>query len=106
MIGLALVLAAQTVPPPPPGYVLDSPPCKDGSAECKPWERDWNSPYYQMPVGPGPHTLMIAIGGQVTRVEYKNGRDCAQARDSVLRQWQAQQPNVIVSGRSAVCIPR
>lgn len=27
--------------PPPPGFTLHAPPCENGQAECKPWERAW-----------------------------------------------------------------
>jgi hypothetical protein len=90
---LAVVaLAAQTIPPPPPGYVLDRPPV----------ER----------LGPGPHTLVISDGNAMTRIDYKSGVACQRARDKVRLQTDSRLTNTnpyVIYGTpkvSAFCVPR
>ena len=86
-IGLILLFAQATQSPPS---------CKDGKATCKPWERAWSNPYDQFdlkPVepkseqlGPEPHTLIIADGSAMTRIDYRSGSACGRARDATRKQ--------------------
>lgn len=57
-------------------------------------------------LGPGPHTLVVSDGRAMDRREYRSGRLCQAARDSVLRQVREQNPGLIAGGPSAICIPR
>lgn len=41
---------------------------------------------YAKPLGPGPHTLVIAEGGAFTKIEYQTGKSCQHARDEAKRQ--------------------
>ncbi len=106
MILAALVLMAQTVPDPPPGFVLDPPACPQGQTECKPWERQWKNPNVKPMLGPGPHTLVIIGGQEPVRMDFKSGRACQNARDAFLNQYHDQHPNLVASGVTAACIPR
>ncbi len=83
MFAIAVLLALQAVPPPPVGYLVDTPP-----------------------LGPRPYTLVITDGQVVTRIDYSSGAACAKARDAVLLQWRAQHPEVVTANQSAVCVPR
>ena len=69
-----------------------------------PWNR-YEEKYGER-LGPGPHTLVISDGTAMTRMEYKSGAACARARDSILRQFKSQHPNLIAGGPSAFCVPR
>ena len=52
-----------------------------------------------MPLGSGPHTLVISEGGEFTRIEYRTGASCKRARDETRRQ--------IGGARlQAFCVPR
>lgn len=114
---LAAPVGAQNAEP-PEGFVLDPPPCRDGKAECEPWERAWPEPqpnYFDRfdpppeTLGPGPHTLVIFGGEQATRFDYRTGPDCQKARDEVLRQLEPPPaPNVVVipGSKRAICVPR
>lgn len=66
-------------------------------------------------LGPGPHTLVISDGAQMTRIDYKTGPSCMKARDEVRRQ---NAPGPIIRGEGgsilippasrvkAFCVPR
>lgn len=59
-------------------------------------------------LGPGPHTLVIS-GQPPIKIDYKTGPACQKARDEVRRQLLQSingGPRPIVSGTSAVCVPR
>lgn len=101
MMLLALTLATHTASAPRTGYAA-SKPCP--VAKC-PWEKDpivKPNPYSKY----GPQTLVITDGTAITRLDYSNGNRCAEARDSILRQYQEQHPNVFVSALTVVCVPR
>lgn len=89
MIGLALAIAfVQQIDP-------------DPWAEFKPIPER---------LAPGPHTLVIADGTAMTRMDYKSGPACQRARDAVRRQA-APPPNTkgIIYGpprTTAFCVPR
>lgn len=86
---LALLLLAQTIPPPPPGFVLVTPRA--------------------VRLGPGPHTLVIATGQHVTRMDYKTGAACQRAKEAVLAQMGARQNadgSITVASANAFCVPR
>ena len=97
------------------------PPCKNGAAECEPWERDWPeqkpNPFdrFDPPperLGPGPHTLVISDGNAMTRIDYRSGAACQRARDKVRLQTDARltnrNPNIIYGPPkvTAFCVPR
>lgn len=117
LIAVPLLLAPVTDPEllrklnePPPGYVLDPPPCPDGKPTCKPWER------YQRPTEPplprGPHTLVVSDGQGMTRMDYSSGEACKKARDQVRLQTDSRltnrNPNIIYGSPrvTAFCVPR
>lgn len=67
--------------------------------------------YREVPLGPGPHVLIIAKrDGAMTRMNYRSGRACQLARDSVRKQ--AEPPPGVIQpiGReptlTAVCVPQ
>lgn len=70
------------------------PPCRNRQSDCKPWERAWpqrpnfSDQFDPKPerLGPGPHTLVISDGNQITRMDYKSGLSCQQARDAIRKQ--------------------
>ncbi len=89
MIGLALAFAFAEQTAPNPFDQFDSKP-----------ER----------LAPGPHTLVIADGTAMTRMDYKSGPACQRARDAVRRQA-APPPNTrnMIYGpprTTAICVPR
>lgn len=105
----------------PDGYVLDKPPCRDGRAECNPWERAWPqqqpNPFDQFDTAPErlgaePHTLVISDGTAITRIDYKSGPACQRARDKVRLQTDSRltntNPNIIYGPPrvTAFCVPR
>ena len=94
MILVAIAPSAQTVPPPPPGYVLDSP--NQVQAESK------------HHLGAGPHTLIIVGGRENTRIDYKSGPACQRAKDAILAQVGSRRlPNGnLVYSTVTVCVPR
>jgi len=100
MIIAALFLMAQSVPDPPPGYVLE-----------EPWKKYQQDPIVLPPArfGPGPHTLVIAspTGQNITRIDYKTGKACKHAREEVLRQVATPLSGDKVSSPVTVfCVPR
>lgn len=101
MIFASLILLAQTIPAPPPDYVLDQ-PC---SVEKCPWQKD---PIVSTTkLGPGPYTLVILNGGQAaTRINYDSGAVCQRARDEFLQQFIEQHPGLVATGVTVACIPR
>ena len=67
--------------------------------------------YREVTLGPGPHVLIIAKrDGAMTRMNYRSGRACQLARDSVRKQ--AEPPPGVIQpiGReptlTAVCVPQ
>jgi hypothetical protein len=69
--------------------------------------------YREVPLGPGPHVLIIAKrDGAMTRMNYRSGRACQLARDSVRKQ--AEPPplaiQLLIDTReptlTAVCVPQ
>lgn len=113
MISLALALAMQTV---------DLSSCLLPNTSCKPWEivqaerAARANPFDQFepkPVrlGPGPHTLVISDGNQITRMDYKSGTLCQRARDTIKAQFGTAQRTAgggifIPSSVKAFCVPR
>lgn len=68
MMLLAMALAAQ---------MPDLPPCKDGSASCKPWERNWPSREERQK---GPFNLILRWGtGVPIAIHYDTSDRCAMA---------------------------
>jgi len=60
-------------------------------------------------LGPGPHTLVIADGESMTKMEYRTGAACKKARDSVRSQTAPRQTSkgvYFISGTKAFCVPR
>lgn len=96
MIGAALLLMLQSAPPPPPPLAVPVAPAAER-------------------LGPGPHTLVISDGAQMTRIDYKTGPLCMKARDEIRRQ---NAPGPIIRGEGgsiyappasrvrAFCVPR
>lgn len=113
MILLALLLAQATSAPGPwTDYQRNQPPCPNGASDCNWWER---YPLAERPqpderLGPGPHTLVIADGTAITRINYRSGPLCQRARDTIRRQV-SPPPNTrnVIYGPSmmrAFCVPR
>lgn len=86
-------------------------------AAQKPWEKDWFAdavnPFDQFDekpaeLGPGPHTLVIAVGPAITRMDYKSGASCGKARDAVLNQGSPLKPGEVYVARRTIafCVPR
>lgn len=113
MMLVAMALAVQTQ--------ADPRSCPQGKAECKPWERQWNSDPIVKPnpfdrfdpkpekLGPGPHTLVIGDGRGMTRMDYKSGEACQRAKDKVLEQVGPRRlPSgaYVVSSVTVFCVPR
>ena len=105
MIIMALTMAVQTTPPPPPGYVVDKfhPTC--AAPKNEPWKCD---PIVHEPSN-GPHTLIIAspTGQTVTRFDYRTRGACEGARDEVLQQIATpKNPYELSSPAMVFCVPR
>ena len=94
-------------------------PCKNGGDTCQPWEREWPrssnrfAKYAQSDepdLGPGPHTLIISDGSEMTRIDYKTGSACKSARDIVRKQTASPPSSASViygpSRTKAFCVPR
>ena len=81
------------------------------------WEQDQEVSPAQAPLdrgavehlGSGPHTLVIANGSAMTRLEYRSGLACKQARDEIRRQVALpENTSGIIYSRprtSAFCVP-
>lgn len=76
-------------------------------AQAGPWDKHPSIPER---FGPGPHTLVISDGKAITRIDYKSGPACQNARNEVRRQIAppANSPGVIYGLPSvkAFCVPR
>lgn len=108
IVALTLFLI-QAAPSPPPGFVLDQPPCSRETETCEPWG-EFVPEQPDPELGPGPHTLIISDGDSMTRMEYASGEKCRHARDAIRLQT-APPPNSngIIYGQpklEAFCVPR
>lgn len=88
MILLALALVAQEAP-------ANLPPCKNGAAQCKPWERAWANPFDAFDEHPapfsGPAKLLISwYQSGLTVVDYPSQSRCEQARSFVMAEVRAR----------------
>ena len=98
MMIIALLLMAQNIPTPPPGYTVD---------KRNPF--DDLVPKSAGRLGPGPHTLIIIGVRENTKIEYKTGPACQRAKDAILAQAGPRQlPNggLVYSTVTVLCVPR
>lgn len=114
MIAAVLLMIAQSAP-------TNLPPCKNGAATCKPFERAWANPFDAFDDHPEPFagTAKLVITwhqSDITLVDYQSQSRCEQARSYVMaevrkraQQSQADAPvGTVIIGRSpngAFCIP-
>lgn len=95
------------------------PPCKNGAAECKPWERDeWAefpivkpNPFdkFDPKLPPGPAYLVIATPQAIRTIPYKTMASCERARRYAVGPTSERLPNGVLRGPPMVtysCIPR
>lgn len=80
-----------------------APPNEDFATTFKRWKAMDDE------MGPGPHTLVIADGSAIERIDYKTGQACKRARDEVRRQVTPAPERGVIHGpptTKAFCVPR
>jgi hypothetical protein len=80
----------------------DIPPCRNGKATCKPWERAWSDPEY----GKGPFNLILRWGeGAPIVIRYESRERCETAELIVDTQSQIMFQEVDDNGKPMKTYP-